>query len=126
MGYNGVVVTPDRGARDALDREGALMIDEQAYDDLAYIDRVDRDGRFDPELQLVTMDQADVLSPALRAGQQPSGSEPLMDGRETRPHYLEQLEEQGWVRIRRGPGPVHWVRITPDGRTIAHQRSASG
>ncbi len=98
------------------------MIDDRAYDDLAYIYQVSRDSRLEPELELIELDQADVLRPSLKEGQQVPSGEAIWEGRETRLHYVEQLEEQGWVRIRRSPGGVHWVRITLDGRTVAQQR----
>ncbi len=104
------------------------MVDEEALQVLDYIYAVTSDPHFEPELQFIQVDQRDLLNPELKDGQDSSTApKNLFDGRDYKPGQLEyaigQLADQGYVQLRRGPATVHWVRITPDGHTVAEQRS---
>ncbi len=105
-----------------------LVIDEEALTTLDYIYQVTSDPHFQPELQFVQTDQRDLLIPQLEAGRDSrTVNRELIAGRQYRAdqleYLLEQLTDQGYVRLRRGPNTVHRVRITPDGRIAAEQRS---
>lgn len=55
------------------------------------------------EPEVIDADQANMLRATPKEGQHFSCGGALWEGCRTRRHYVEQLAEQGWVQIRRGP-----------------------
>ncbi len=111
----GIVVTQDNEFRALSDLATLELLD--------YVYRISEDPHFEPELQLIITDQADILFPQLREGQQAhSVPRELFGGRETSIDRIEKLQERGYIHLIRGPATVHWLRITDTGKGVARGR----
>ncbi len=103
-------------------------MDDDAFGILDYIYRVVADGHFESELDFVTGDQGEALMPTIKDGYTSTDvprdlfdNPPEMQPRQLE-YLLEELEERGYIRFRRGPATVHWVRITDEGKLVAQRR----